>query len=79
MYRFNRFKRFLVFTFLIIKGLNNKFFLNCVVKIQNILKLWKLRNLTIEETIVVFKLSAISKLTPSGLQKRLQMTIIDYA
>ena len=33
-----------------------------IVKIQNILKLWKLRNLTIEVRIVVFKLLAISKL-----------------
>ena len=38
-----------------------KNFLNRIVKIQNILKLWKLRNLTIEGTIVVFKSLAISK------------------
>ena len=31
-------------------------------EIQNILKLWKLRNLTIEGRIVVFKSLAISKL-----------------
>ena len=30
--------------------------LNHIVKIQNILKLWKLRNLTIEERAVVFKI-----------------------
>ena len=39
-----------------------KHFLNHIVKIQNILKLWKLRNLTIEGRVVVFKLLAISKL-----------------
>ena len=39
-----------------------KNFLNHIVKIQNILKLWKLRNLTIEGRIVVFKSLAISKL-----------------
>ena len=39
-----------------------KNFLNHFVKIQNILKLWKLRNLTIEGRIVVFKSLAISKL-----------------
>ena len=39
-----------------------KSFLNHIVKIQNILKLWKPRNLTIEGGIVVFKLLAISKL-----------------
>ena len=32
-----------------------KNFLNHIVKIQNILKLWKLRNLTIEGRIVAFK------------------------
>ena len=39
-----------------------KNFLNHIVKIQNILKLWKLRNLTIEGRIVVFKSLAISEL-----------------
>ena len=38
-----------------------KNFLNHIVKIQNILKLWKLRNLTIEGRIVVFKSLLISK------------------
>ena len=32
-----------------------KNFLNHIAKIQNTLKLWKLRNLTIEGRIVVFK------------------------
>ena len=36
--------------------------LNHTVKIQNILKLWKLRNLIIEGRITVFKSIAISKL-----------------
>ena len=36
--------------------------LNHIVKIQNILKLWKLRNLTIEGRIIAFKSLAISKL-----------------
>ena len=39
-----------------------KNFLNHIVKIQNILKLRKLRNLTMEWRIVVFKSLAISKL-----------------
>ena len=39
-----------------------KNFLNLIIKIQNILKLWKLRNLTIEGRIVVFKSLAVSKL-----------------
>ena len=37
-------------------------FLNHIVKIENILKFWKLRNLTIEGRIVVFKSLAISKI-----------------
>ena len=40
----------------------DKNFLNHIVKIQNIFKLWKLRNLTIERTIVVSTSLAISKL-----------------
>ena len=39
-----------------------KNFLNHITKIQNILKLWELINLIIEERIVVFKSLAISKL-----------------
>ena len=35
--------------------------MNHIVKIQNILKLWKLRNLAIEGRIVVFKSLLISK------------------
>ena len=38
-----------------------KNFFNYIVKIQNILKLWKLRNLSIERRIVVFKSLAIAK------------------
>ena len=37
-----------------------KHFLNHIVKIENILKLWKLRNLTIQGRIIVFKSLAIS-------------------
>ena len=39
-----------------------KHFLSHIVKIQNVLRFWKLRNLTIEERILVFKSLAISKL-----------------
>ena len=44
-----------------------KTFFNHIAKIQNILKLWKLRNLSIEGRIVVFKSLAISKLTHLAL------------
>ena len=36
-----------------------KYFFHHIVKIQNILKLWKLRNLSIEGRIVVFKSLAL--------------------
>ena len=44
------------------KLVQEKNFLNHIVKFQNVLKLWKLRNLTIEGRIFVFKSLAISKL-----------------
>ena len=64
-----------------------KNFLNHIAKIQNILKLWKLRNLTIEGRIVVFKSLAISKLihlalvteiptTTNNLLTKIQMEVI---
>ena len=45
-----------------ILDLFKKNFLNHIVKTQNILKLWKLRNLTIKLRIVVFKSLVISKI-----------------
>ena len=47
--------------------------MNHTVKIQNILKLWKLRNLTIEGRIVVFKSLAISKWNTSTNLTKIQM------
>ena len=44
-----------------------KKFFNHTVKIQNIFKLWKQRNLSFEGRIVVFKSLAISKLTHLAL------------
>ena len=49
--------------------------MNHIVKIQNILKLWKLRNLTIEGRIVVFKSLAISKLIHLALVTEIPTTI----
>ena len=54
-----------------------KNFLNHIVKIQNILKLWKLRNLTIEGRIVVFKSLAISKLIHLALVTEIPTTTIN--
>ena len=54
-----------------------KSFLNHIVKIQNILKLWKLRNLTIEGRIVVFKSLAILKLIHLALVTEIPTSIIN--
>ena len=54
------------------------FVLNHIVKIQNILKLWKLRNLTIDgRRIVVFKSLAISKLIRLALVTEISTTTIN--
>ena len=55
-----------------------KNFVNHIVKIQNILKLWKLRNLTIEGRIVVFKSLAISKLIDLVLVTEIPTTTINF-
>ena len=54
-----------------------KNFLNHIGKIQNILKLWKLRNLTIEGRIIVFKSLAISKLIHLALVTEIHTTTIN--
>ena len=54
-----------------------KILLNHNAKIQNILKLWKLRNLTIEGRIVVFKSLAISKLIHLALISEIPTTTIN--
>ena len=54
-----------------------KNFFNHTVKIQSILKLWKLRNLSIEGRIVVFKSLAISKLTRLGLVTEIPTSTIN--
>ena len=54
-----------------------KNFFNHIVKIQNILKLWKLRNLSIEGRIVVFKSLTISKLTHLALVTEIPTSTIN--
>ena len=51
--------------------------LNHVVKIQNILKLWKLRNSAIERRIFVFKSLAISKLIHLDLVTEIPISAIN--
>ena len=54
-----------------------KNFLNHTVKIQNILKLWKLGNLAIEGRIVVFQSLAISKLIYLALVSEIPTSTIN--
>ena len=51
--------------------------MNHIVKIQNILKLWKLRNSTIEGRIVVFQSLVISKLIHLALFTEITLTTIN--
>ena len=51
--------------------------MNHIVKTQNILKLWKVRNLTIEGRVVVFKSLAISKLIHLALFTQIPTTTIN--
>ena len=55
-----------------------KSFLKHIVKIQNILKLWKLKNVTIEGRIVVFKSLAISKIIHLEVVTELPTLTINY-
>ena len=41
---------------------NDKKFYNIITNIQGVLNLWRMRNLTLEGRIVVFKMLAISKI-----------------
>ena len=46
---------------------NEKTFYTAVTNIQRVLKLWKMRNLTLEGKIVIFKILAISKIVFQSL------------
>ena len=46
-------------------------------KLRNVLKLWRARNLPLEEKITVFKSVALSKITHMALVKIIPPSIID--
>ena len=54
-----------------------KNFSSLIVKIQNNLKLWKLRNLTIEGRIVIFNLLVILKIIHLDLVTEIPTSIIN--
>ena len=59
------------------KQLENDSFKKYVAKIENLLKLWRARNLSLERKITVFKSLALSKITHLALVKTIPPSIID--
>ena len=56
---------------------NDKNFKEYIVKIENVLKLWKARNLLLEGKITVFKSLAVSKITHLALVKTIPPSIMN--
>ena len=56
---------------------NDKNFEKYIAKIENVLKLWRARNLSLEGKITVFKSLALSKITHLALVKTIPPSIID--
>ena len=56
---------------------NDENFKKYIEKIENVLKLWRARNLSLDEKIAVFKSLALSKITHLALVKTIPPTIID--
>ena len=56
---------------------NEENFKKYITKIENVLKLWRARNLSLEEKITVFKSLALSKRTHLALVKTIPPSIID--
>ena len=56
---------------------NEENFKKYIAKIENVLKLWRARNLSLEGKITVFKSLALSKITHLALVKTMPPSIID--
>ena len=56
---------------------NDENFKKYIAKIENVLKLWRARNLSLEGKITVFKSLALSKITHLALVKIIPASIID--
>ena len=56
---------------------NDENFKKYIAKIENVLKLWRARNLSLEGKITVFKSLTLSKITHLALVKIIQASIID--
>ena len=56
---------------------NDENFKKHIAKIENVLKLWRARNLSLEWEIAIFKSLALSKITHLALVKTITPSIID--
>ena len=56
---------------------NDKNFKKYIATMENVLKLWRVRNLSLEEKIKVFKSMALSKITHLALVKTIPPSIIN--
>ena len=56
---------------------NEKNFMNHIKKIQNILKIWRMRDLTLEGKVSIFKSLAISKIVHLALVTNISVSTID--
>ena len=56
---------------------NDKNFKKYIAKIENVLKLWRAKNLSLERKIAVFKSLALSKITHLTLVQIIPPSIID--
>ena len=56
---------------------NDENFKKYIAKIENVLKLWRARNLSLEGKITVFKSLALSKITHLALVKTIPPSVID--
>ena len=56
---------------------NDENFKKCIAKIENVLKLWRAGNLSLEGKIAVFRSLTLSKITHLALVKTIPSSIID--
>ena len=55
----------------------NKKFSKLIKKMENVLKIWRTRNLTVQDKITIFKTLAISKVIHLALVTNIPQVIID--
>ena len=58
---------------------NEENFIKLIKKIENVLKIWRIRNLTVQDKITIFKTLAISKVIHLALVANVLHVIIDQS